>query len=163
MLPATVFISLRGHRWRQVWKRGSRSIQVRRLEVELERNMPTRWIRSTEQIYSMSQGRRRSPPSSPPAPGRGPVGSRWECPVRRPPKKGALLSPIRRQKNSRCGVSAPQRQIFFIAPREFQLVHQPMAMVVLLGSSFFSCLGREIFRMPSSYLAEICSGWISPT
>lgn len=59
MLPATVFISLRGHRWRQVWKRGSRSIQVRRLEVELERNMPTRWIRSTEQIYSMSQGRRR--------------------------------------------------------------------------------------------------------
>ena len=40
---------------------------------------------------------------------------------------------------------------------------QPMAMVVLLGSSFFSCLGSEIFRMPSSYLADTSPASTSPT
>ena len=44
-----------------------------------------------------------------------------------------------------------------------KLCHQPMAMVVLLGSSFFTCLGMDSFRMPSSYLAEMSWGSTSPT
>ena len=53
----------------------------------------------------------------------------------------------------------PEYKLYFRGSKD-----QPMAMVEWVGTSLGACLGREIFRMPSSYLADTSlASTFSPT